>query len=435
MADEEEDFGGGPMPEPVRPTNVIPFHRQKPDGTVIERWEAEAARSKTKHRYASPLDAMAELERKRKLPRMPLPWEGFASRAVMYPGDMMGVSGPTGGGKTSFAIEIARHAIGLGIPVLWLPLELDESQVNLRIVANMSGTHMAKVRDEWSGDSIRQLLIQLNDRWRYVDLIYSEWEGQLAALRTAVQIAKKVHGRPPLWIIDYIGKLARGGSSGEIRSQLANAIEWLRRMTVEEECFGMALAQTSRSNNNVLTGKVDLESAADAIGVSAETSELDHAVSVNVALNVFKADDAPSLDSHVLVTKARNSGKEGREGFRFHKPGGRWEALSSLPATPGEVTKELAAAKKDRRVDASPETVRAGLNQAKATEAELARSRTVFAALKKLGVFGAEPHELIRLRGVANVRNVLAALELLLGRGVVEQMNDGRWRVTTQGEL
>lgn len=426
----EDDFGG---PQP--PSNVIPFGRMKPAPGPVTAWEREILASNNRlqlsHKFISPIDALADMERQRHLPTLSYPaaWNDFARRCVLYAGEMIGVSGPTGGGKTSFAIEIARAAIGDGIPVLWLPLELDPPQVNLRIIANMSGRHTAAIRNNWSMEDQARALMSVVDRWRYVDKVRG-WERQLTALRAAVQIAKRIYQKAPLWVMDYVGKLARG-TGKDARSELADAIEALREMTIEEECYGAILSQTSRGNNAVLTGKIELDSATDAIGVSAETGELEHACAVNVGLNVFKQDDAEELDAHILISKARGTGLEGKVGGRFIKAGGQWKELEYLPATPGEVTSEVKKAKKDKhRVEpVDTKTTRADLNFARAAKANADRQEALRQTLSFAGHFGAGTRELRKTRGCGNLKKMRESLDELIRQGIVEQMSEGRWRI------
>jgi KaiC/GvpD/RAD55 family RecA-like ATPase len=434
MIDDDNDFGepdGFEAPATVALAPIIPFNRFKPNPAVIEAWARERAREEKPYKFASPLDALDEMERRRGLPAMPVDprWTDFAKRAVLYPGEMMGIAGPTGGGKTSFALQIMRAGMGNGLPALWLPLELDAPQLNLRLVANVTQIHMMVIRDEWKRSAIERELMPFVDRWRYVDRVRGVME-QIRALRTAIRMARRIYDRPPIYCIDYIGKLARG-SGKEARAELADGIEALREMTIEEECYGLLLSQTSRGNQAAVTGKMDLESATDAIGVSAETGELEHAVAVNVALNVFKRDDAQTLDSHVLVTKARNSGREGRVGFTFGKPGGFWTELDHLPPTPSEVKAEAAKQKKTgTTIDAgSPIKARADLNEARAAEANAKRERALLGALMKAGLFGLGMRELRAVRGCGNQKRTVASLQELAKRGDVEEMVKGKWRV------
>lgn len=434
MSEELDDFGGDDLAA-AEPTlaEVIPFPRMRPDPNVAETWDREReaynARAQRSYRLRNPLDALEDLMRKRSLPTMPWPsqWVELAKRCKLYAGELLGVSGPTGGGKTSFAIQVARACTGAGVPVLWCPLELDEVEVNLRIVANLSAAHMMRVREEWSREQIAHALTAVADRWHYVDK-FRQLEQQLEAFRAAVHVCKRVYGKAPLLVVDYIGKIARGNTR-DPRQALADAIEDIRAMTSAEECYTILLSQTSRGNNAVLTGKVDLDSAADAIGVSAETGELEHACAVNLALNVFKADDAEVLSSHVLVTKARGTGREGREGFEFRKPGGVWSPLDYLPATPGEVATEI---KKTKRKDApptEPKDARETLNWKRAAVASSTRKDAVLEALRKAGMVGMGTTELRKVRNAGNPKRLIESLNELERANLIEKTRRGGWRV------
>ncbi len=432
MADDDDfggsDFGGDAELElEPKSENVIPFPRMRPEPTIVEQWIRERDLANQKHskayRFRGPLEALDDLIRQRELPPAPMPWPELAKRCVLYPGQAMAISGPSGGGKTQFAIQIATWCAGKGVPVLWNPLELDEPELNLRIVANLSHKHTLHVRESWERDQLAHVLTAVSDRWRYVDR-ERDAASQVMAIRTAVQIAKRIYRRPPAVFIDYVGKLARGMK--DPRLGLADAIEWLRALAVEEECYLFLLSQTSRGNNAVLTGKVELESAADAIGVSAETGELEHACAVNVALNVFKADDAESLGAHVLVSKARNTGREGRQGFSFHKAGGVWEELGHLPPTPGEVTAEVKKQKKKDQPAPDAKATREDLNWRRQAEAAAARRELVLEAIKRAGMFGIGERELRKLKGAGNPRRLKQTLEEL-SKGDLVSRSGRKW--------
>jgi KaiC/GvpD/RAD55 family RecA-like ATPase len=429
-----DDFGGEELEldVPEQTALVIPFPRMRPEPALAEQWlrERDAAnqRLSKSYRFRGPLDALEELLRKRTLPPAPFPpeWAELAKRCALFPGELMAISGPSGGGKTSFAIQIARACTGRGVPVLWLPLELDDPEVNLRLVANMAGTHTLRIRESWTREQIAHNLTAVADRWHYVDRVRDP-EAQVEVIRAAVQIAKRVYRQPPALFIDYIGKLARGAR--DPRLGLADRIEEIRAMTVEEECYSFLLSQTSRGNNAVLTGKVDLESAADTIGVSAETGELEHACSVTLALNVFKADDAEVLGAHVLVSKARGTGREGRQGYEFHKPGGVWKELDFLPPTPGEVSAEVK--KQNKRKDAPQTdnaTERESLNWKKQAESSAARKESILDALRRAGMFGLGGRELRKTKGAGNPKRLKTTLAELVADGSIDKVGN-KWRI------
>lgn len=435
MTDLEDDFGGPDLDAPPAPGGVvIPFPHMRANAKVGELWAGELERINGRlergYRFPSPLDAAKDLARKRKLPTFPWPaqWPELGKRCRLYVGECAGIVGPTGGGKTSFAIQMARAAAVDGIPVLWNPLELDAAELDLRLIANASAIHTARVRDEWTDDQIAHALAAFDDLWRYVPRERTV-DLQIEAYRVAIRLAKAIYRRPPFLVIDYIGKLARGAR--DPRLAIADASEEIRAMAVEEEAFVAILAQPSRSNNAVLTGKHEIESATDTIGAAGESSEIEHACSVMLTLNVFKVDDAQELDAHVHVAKARATGREGREGFRFSKPGGVWGELDYLPATPSEIAADVKKAKKDKSRTSEPTkaTSRAELNVARAADAGAERRARILVALRTAGAIGLGTKELRKFPGTGRTQRMQESLQTLEREGAIEKTTQGKWRI------
>jgi KaiC/GvpD/RAD55 family RecA-like ATPase len=433
--DEADDFGGEQLPIVV-PSNVIPFPTRA-NAKLHEQWSTEVARANATAATASkrlglisPLDALDDLIRKRAAPPLPFPkaWPELGKRARLYTGEILGVVGPTGGGKTSFAIQMAIAAMADGIPVLWNPKELDAPELDLRIVANMMGIHTSRVRDDWPKEKIANALANIDDLWRFVDNV-RDLEGQLDAYRTAIRLAKRIYGRPPLLVIDYVGKFARGAR--DPRLAIADASDEILHIIRSEEAFAIMLAQPSRSNNANLTGKNDFENATDSIQVAGESSEIEHACSVMLGLSVFKADDQMELDAHVLVAKARATGREGREGFRFSKPGGVWRELDYVPATPIEIAAKLKKDKKDKSRHEPPTkaSARSELNVEKADDANGERRRRIHGALTRAGISGMTIKELEGTTGAGRGQRLQQSLQELERSGDAERTMSGRWRV------
>lgn len=431
-----EDFGGeAPAIATSPPDNLIQFPQMRPSEKLSDAWSKELerrnARLQRSYRFISPLQAAADLERQRKLATMPWPsaWPELSKRCRTYVGQCVGVVGPTGGGKTSFAIQVGRAATAEGIPVLWNPLELDPAEVDLRLVANMTAIHTARIRDDWTQRQIESSLAAIDDLWRYIPRERTV-EASLEAYRVAIDMAKTIYGRPPLLVIDYIGKLARG--TRDPRLATADAAESLRELAVAMECYILILAQPSRSNNATLTGKSEIENASDAVGVAGESAEIEHACANVIGLNVFKLDDTDELDAHCLVSKARNTGREGREGYRFSKPGGVWRELDRVPPTPGEVSAKLKSEKKNKsRIEpATKEIVRRELDVEAGDDANAERRRRVLGALRRAGMQGTTFRSLLGVPGTGRTGTLQATLQELERAGDVEKLTGTNvWRL------
>lgn len=429
MAAEDDDFGGAPVPD-----NVIPFPGMRPNEKLRETWaketEVQNAKLKANDKFRSPMQCLDEIIRRRGLPvfQWPALWPQLAERCRCYTGDVVIVTGPTGAGKTSFAIQVGLAFTGSGIPVLWCALELDPTQITERIVANMHGVHTMAIKEHWDRERIAHSLAAVEDMWRFVDRIMDP-DAQLAALRRAIALVWRIYRVKPLVVIDYLGKLA--ALARDIRLATIQAAEQVRALAVDEECFVLMLAQPSRAKNQALTGKVDHESATDTSGSAAESGEAENAASIEINLEVFKADDAAELDARWNIAKSRHVGREGKVGSRFTKAGGVWSELDYIPAHPLAVKAEVEKQKKDKnRTEAAegPIAVRKALNLSASGDASALRRAALLEAITDGGMFGLEQHLMRNVRGSARGGQLARDLQDLERAGVIERATGGRWR-------
>lgn len=422
--DDFDDFG-------VAPSRVLDA-----DPRVSDRWAAELEAANRKRggerpalKMPSPIDALPELMRRRALPSMPWPagWTDFARRCRTLPGDIVGVVADTGAGKTQWAIQAARaFAAAAAGAVLWLPLELEAPDLDLRIAANLAATHSMEVRDRWTRERIASALATVTDRWRFVDVHRGRAEVQLEVIDAAIEIATKIYGAPPLLVVDYVQLMINGA---DMRSALTEAMQGLTDIVKKRDAFAIALSQTSRGNSPKLAGRVESESASDTLGAAAEAAIVERASANRVDLVVFKTDDSPVLDAHWHIGKCRNTGLEGKVGARYHKAGGVWEELDHLPATPLEVAAEV---KKSKRRPAGeggpvePKQARSTLNAGRADAAASARREAVVSALRAAGAGGMGLRDLRRVRGSGSAKRLNDTLAELARGGRVQSIG-GRW--------
>jgi KaiC/GvpD/RAD55 family RecA-like ATPase len=427
--DDDDTFG----PLPVAPDNVVPFPALRSNARLEELWRAEVDKRNKKngkrHQFHRPLDVLPELLKDRLLPKMswPAAWTELARRMPTIPGDCVGIVGAIGGGKTSFAIQCGLAHRGDGMPVIWVPLELDEQQIISRIAANMSAVHALAVRDHWSAERLAHVLSTIHDMWIFVDRYYDADE-QMAAIRDAVDTVWAVYRLPPQLIVDHLGELVAG--ERDERLALINRAQQFRAMMKETKSFGVLLAQTSKANQAVMTGKVDTDSATDMLGIEAGSTALSSVCANTVALTVFKQDDAAALDAIAQVSKSRHGGGEGKVGMRFSKPGGVWSELGYKPSTPTEVAAEAARDKKNKAMPAPRELqqVRADLNAARAGDANAARRVAIHAALVRHGALGMQVQEIRKIPGAGRGPTTQQALQELERAGDAQRIPGNKWR-------
>lgn len=414
---------------------IIPFPRMRPNTKVAERWAAEAAKISPGKVFVSPMSAGASVVQRRALPRMAMPsgMPNLARRVVTYAGDMIGLIGSQGGGKTSAALQIALANTAEGIPGLWAALELDPPQVVTRIAGNLHRVHAAYVRDHWHEKQLQHVMASLEDMFMFVER-FADPERQIAEMALMVDIAWRIYQVPPVLVVDHIGKLTVGR---EPRGATAWALEQLRALTVAKQCFTIVLSQGSRANQGKLTGRHEIESATDALDTAAEARQFEEDCANVLALSIFKVDTSidesvgGELDGHALIAKARNTGLEGREGMRFHKAGGWWEELPYVPATPVEIREQVERTKRDktRLEPATPASARADLNTARADDAAGARRRYIREALARHGMLGMDVSEIRKIPGAGRGPLVMQSLQELERQGSIERTSANHWRI------
>lgn len=408
----------------------------RPDERATDRWARAAAKVNAGRamalRFASPIDMVPATLAARTAPRLawPAEWGDLARRCRSYPGDLIGVIGGPGSGKTQFGIQLARAIVAAERGcVLWSPLELTPADINLRIAANLARRHVSEVRERWPEQQLTAAVATVTDRWRYVDRAATLVD-QLEIYRIFVDSAAQIYQAPPVLVIDYLQILAIMGQGHDERSAAARAIEALRLLAEDLRCWIVLISQPSRSNTPALAGKVEIEAATDLIGVGAESSQLERAAAVQIALNVFKADDAAELDAHWNVTKARHTGAEGRTGARYCKEGGVWIELDHLPATPLEVKAEVRRRKRRKAGEdageATPRAARAEINGSRAELAASARRVALLDALRAAGDRGLGGRDVRRVKGSGSAHRAHATLVELATSGRVAH-DGGRW--------
>lgn len=424
---DDDAFGGS------EPDNVIPFPGMRPNQKATDAWakavEERNRKHKSRHRLISPVDVVSSMLEVRKLPKMPWPadWPELERRCVTPAGTCVAFVGSIGGGKTQKGAQISRGVMGGGLPVNWANLELSREEVTARVLANMNGEHALHVLDHWSEQRLRHGVASFGDLFHFVDR-YDAVDEQLDAIEASIEVALSVYRTPCLTVIDHIGQLITDAK--DARLEMLRVGKRFEKMALDTKTWILILAQGTKAGQQALTGKVEIEAAADLIGAAAE-SQIMQQVCSNVIVSVlYKADDADELEGVDCVAKARWTGKEGQVGTKYIKRGGVWVEQDHLPPTPQKIAAEEAAQKKDKHRTEPPQSraeIREALHVEAAGDAAAKRRAKLLAAIRDGGMFGLEEHSMKAIPGVGRGLALQQDLQELARSGAVESKPGRRW--------
>lgn len=214
-------------------------------------------------------------------------------------GAMVTLTAPTGGGKTSFAIQIAcHHALHNG-PVVYVSRELTAEEVAARIVGQRCGVtwEAALLREipEGEGDKVLRGLGRLR--------VLEHDDATIAKLEAVIAELRNLHADEPiLVVIDYLQIMARE-VRGDERAQVAGIVEQVRRVTKRLGFVTLALSQGSRSASRGLASGERIGS--DTTDAGAETSQIERAAHATLALGSMSDEDDGTKRLDLSIGKNR----------------------------------------------------------------------------------------------------------------------------------
>ncbi|MBG56692.1 MAG: replicative DNA helicase [Porticoccus sp.] len=168
------------------------------------------------------------------------------------PSDLVIVAGRPSMGKTSFAMNMAEHAVlHQEKPVLVFSMEMPASQLIMRMMSSLGKIDQTKLRagnlseDDWP--RLSSAASRLKDRPLFID----DTPGITPMeLRNRVRQVTREHGQPGMILVDYLqlmsGSIATENRTNEI-SQISRELKNIAR---EFNCPVIALSQLSRNLEN-----------------------------------------------------------------------------------------------------------------------------------------------------------------------------------------
>ncbi len=166
----------------------------------------------------------------------------------LQPGDMVVVAGRPSMGKTSFAMNIAEHAVlNEDKPVLVFSMEMPADSLIMRMLSSLGRIDQTKIRSGQLGDDdwprLTSAVTLLNDKKLLID--------DTAALSPTEMRARcrrvvREHGELGLVVIDYIQLMQITGGSENRATEISEISRSLKGIAKEFECPVIALSQLNR---------------------------------------------------------------------------------------------------------------------------------------------------------------------------------------------
>lgn len=184
-------------------------------------------------------------------------------------GELILLGGPQGLGKTTFALQVLRHAAVTGDSVVYFSYEHDASTVLERLiaieaaaVAGIEAVSLRRVRESMeAGDgragSLEERLQNTVGGREAVAAFHSYAERLLVhrssgadtsvyTIRQVVDQARAMTGRPPLVVIDYLQKVFVPGGSEVEEERVTKIVEGLKDLSLEVEVPVLAIVAADK---------------------------------------------------------------------------------------------------------------------------------------------------------------------------------------------
>ncbi|PHS75711.1 MAG: replicative DNA helicase [Porticoccus sp.] len=165
------------------------------------------------------------------------------------PSDLVIVAGRPSMGKTSFAMNMAEHAVlHQEKPVLVFSMEMPASQLIMRMMSSLGKIDQTKLRagnlseDDWP--RLSSAASRLKDRPLFID----DTPGITPMeLRNRVRQVTREHGQPGMVLVDYLQLMSGSVATENRTNEISQISRELKNIAREFNCPVIALSQLSRN--------------------------------------------------------------------------------------------------------------------------------------------------------------------------------------------
>jgi hypothetical protein len=275
-------------------------------------------------------DLRAYLTAAAKVPWVDLRIADRTTIATVPVGGIVVLTGASGAGKSSLAIDVAiAHAVDVG-PVVYVSTELSHAEVAARIVANRCGLpwdHTLTAGGD-TADAVRAL----DDLGRLV--VLADDDATTAHMVAAVEALRLAHPDVPIFVVcDYLQNLRDLEAGRDERSRVSAGAEGMRRAAKEHRFASLIVSQTSRPAGTALRKgeMVGIDTATS----GAESSQIERGAYVTLSLgDVRPGPGDGDWQVAMSIGKERFGRGDAVQECVFHGPTGRFRAVGQrIPAS------------------------------------------------------------------------------------------------------
>lgn len=313
-SDEQYDQAEGGA-EPMPPPNAADFEKNAPLASSM---------------FAGAVKLMLARARQQAKP-VPMPWPEVerAMGGGLWPG-LHVLTGTTGSGKTQFALQVAFKAARVGVPTLYIGLELGELDLTARLLALAEGESTGHTPPKWSDIYLGKINSGELERLgrehgpRITELPFHSEFGPPNGWG-ADKLHERVRGmremypettpgdRPLLVVLDYLQ--AVGESAGrplDLRERIGQAAYAGRTVARDHGAAVLMLSSVSRESAKRLrvgeaddATKPDETNPADLVGLGKESGEIEYAADTVLALVSGQYQEHKPTPMHLALAKMR----------------------------------------------------------------------------------------------------------------------------------
>jgi replicative DNA helicase len=194
----------------------------------------------------------------------------------MWPGLHVLVAG-TGAGKTTFATQIALEAASNGHPTAYVGLELDETQVGLRMLGaqakvQWSKLYLGQYDEKDLKDTLNAIAVIESGKWPLFADFGATTGWPASRIATIAQELKTKSDKSPLIILDFLQLVgSEQGEKLDLRERIGRAAYLCRQVAREHKAAVLVVSSSGRNNYGLLSG--DNEKSGPGFKVANEKDE------------------------------------------------------------------------------------------------------------------------------------------------------------------